>query len=125
MSPASDIRSVGDLKQHILRIYNSTNQAVWGAGVREQRVDLLGDRVLVVAVHQRVPALAALDRTRRDLTRQLDVALVDLYKDVFSSALEQELGVGVRAVLKDYDPDTELSCTLVVLDAPLNVAVER
>jgi hypothetical protein len=109
----------GELKQLILRLYNATNQAVWGAGVREQRVDLLGDRILVMAVHQRVPALAALDATRRELTRQVDVALVDHYKTVFSAELERELGVGVRAVLKDYDPDTQLSSTLVVLDQPL------
>lgn len=119
MSAINDVRSTGELKQLILRTYNATNQAVWGTGVREQRVDLLGDRVLIVAVHQRVPALAALDDTRRDLTRQVDVALVDHYKGVFSAELERLLGVGVRAVLKDYDPDTQLSCTLVVLDVPL------
>jgi hypothetical protein len=117
----SDVGSVGELKQLILRLYNSTNQAVWGTGVQQQRVEILGDRILVVAVHQRVPALAALDPTRRDLTRQVDVALVDLYKSVFAAELERELGVGVRAVLKDYDPDTQLSCTVVVLDQPVGV----
>lgn len=114
-------RSPGEVKQLILRLYNSTNQAVWGTGVQRQRVDLLGDRILVVAVHQRVPALAALDPSRRDLTRQVDVALVDHYKALFSEALEESLGVDVRAVLKDYDPDTQLSSTLVVLERPLAV----
>ena len=122
MSTLDNVRSTGELKQLILRIYNATNQAVWGTGVKEQRVELLGDRVLVVAVHQRVPALAALDGTRRDLTRQVDVALVDHYKGVFAGELQRVLGVGVRAVLKDYDPDTQLSCTLVVLEQPIAVA---
>jgi hypothetical protein len=121
MSTPDNVRSTGELKQLILRIYNATNQAVWGTGVREQRVDLLGDRVLVVAVHQRVPALAALDGTRRDLTRQVDVALIDHYKGVLSAELQRVLGVGVRAVLKDYDPDTQLSCTLVVFEQPITV----
>jgi hypothetical protein len=45
----------GELKQRILRRYNATNQAVWGAGVREQRVELLGaDRVRVPHHGQRV-----------------------------------------------------------------------
>ena len=123
MSSTNDLRTTGELKQLILRIYNATNQVVWGTGVREQRVDLLGDRVLIVAVHQRVPALSALDGAHRELTRQVDVALVDHFKGVFSAEFEQTLGVGVRANRKDYDPDTQLSCTLLVLDAPL--VVER
>ena len=36
--------------------------------------------------------------------------------------VERWRGVGVRAVLKDYDPDTQLSSTLVVLDQPLVTA---
>jgi uncharacterized protein YbcI len=111
----------GELKQHILRIYNATNQQVWGAGVRQQRVDLLHEQIVIVAVHQRVPALAALDQHRRDLTRQVDTALVDHYKSVFQAALESELGLRVATVLKDYDPQTQFSGTVVVLAEPLSL----
>ena len=121
----SDTATAGELKQRILTIYNATNQHVWGTGVRQQRVELLRDQVMVVAVHQRVPALASLDHTRRDLTRQVDVALVDLYKSVFRAALETELGLNVSAVLKDYDPATQLSCTVVVLGQPLSLKSGR
>lgn len=113
--------SAGELKQRILGIYNATNRQVWGTGVRQQRVELLRDQILVVAVHQRVAALASLDATRRDLTRQVDVALVDHYKSVFKAELESALDLSISAVLKDYDPKTELSCTLVVLDQPLSL----
>lgn len=111
----------GELKQRILRIYNATNQQVWGAGVRQQRVDLQPEQIVIVAVHQRVPALAALDQHRRDLTRQVDTALVDHYKSVFQAALERELGLRVAAVLKDYDPQTQFSGTVVVLAEPLSL----
>ena len=117
MTQASQQRSPGELKQLILRIYNSVNQSVSGMGVRQQRVDLLGDSILVVAEHQRIHALAALDDTRRQLTREVDVALIDRYKDLLKTELETVLGVGVRTILKDYDPVTQLACTLVVLDA--------
>lgn len=112
--------SPGELKQAVLRLYNAANQAVWGAGVREQQVDLLEDRILVVALHQRVPALASLDATRRSLTREVDVALMDQFKQHLARALQEELGLGVRAVLKDYDPDTQLACTVAVLSEPLS-----
>lgn len=111
-----DGRGAGALKQQILRVYNEVNQLMSGVGTRRQRVDLLGDRVLIVAEHQRVPALAALDGTRRQLTRELDVALVDRFKEVLVARLQPVLGVGIRAVLKDYDPVSQLACTLVVLD---------
>lgn len=114
--------SSGEWKQLVLRIYNAVNQAVTGVGVRRQRVDLLGDRILVVAEHQRIPALAALDPTRRTLTREVDTALVDLYKNILTKELEDALGIGVRTILKDYDPATELACTLVVLESELPVA---
>ncbi len=120
-----EITNAGELKQRILAIYNATNQQVWGTGVRQQRVELLRDQILVVAVHQRVPALASLDATRRDLTRQVDVALVDLYKTVFKAELETALGLRVSAVLKDYDPKTQLSCTVIVLDRPLSFPATR
>jgi hypothetical protein len=90
----AEVTTPGELKQLILRTYNATNQQVWGTGVQQQRVELLEDRILVVAVHQRSPALAALDASRRDLTRQLDVALVDLYKELLKPQLERLLGVG-------------------------------
>jgi hypothetical protein len=117
MTEATQQRSPGELKQLILRIYNAVNQSVSGMGVRQQRVDLLGDRILVVAEHQRIRALAALDDTRRQLTREVDVALIDRYKHLLKEELEAVLGVGVRTILKDYDPVTQLACTLVVLDA--------
>ena len=120
MVAKTDGMTAGELKQRILTIYNATNQQVWGTGVRQQRVELLRDQILVVAVHQRVPALASLDATRRDLTRGVDVALVDLYKSVFREALESGLGLGIVAVLKDYDPETQLSCTVIMLDQPLS-----
>lgn len=114
------IATPGELKQAILRVYNATNQSVWGAGVREQQVELLGDRILIVAWHQRVPALASLDRTQRSLTREVDAALIDEFKRRITVALRDELGLDVRAVLKDYDPDTQLACTFVLLDQQLS-----
>jgi hypothetical protein len=114
--------TAGELKQRILGLYNATNQEIWGAGVRQQRVELLGDRILVVAVHQRVPALAALDEERRDLTRQVDVALMDRYKALFRTKLEDLLGLRVVTVLKDYDPETQVSCTVAMLEASLQTA---
>lgn len=108
--------STGQLKQEILRVYNSVNQEMWGIGVRQQRVDVMSDRILIVAEHQRVPVLKLLDPTHRDLTRQVDTALIDQNKRWLARELESALGLKVRTILKDYDPVTQLSATVVLLE---------
>jgi hypothetical protein len=109
----------GALKQEILRLYNAVNQEMWRVGVRRQRVDLLGDRIVIVAEHERVPALAVLDADHRPLTRMVDGALLDENKRRLADVLGEALGVGIRVVLKDYDPTTQLAATVVLLDRPL------
>ena len=119
--PSSGARTAGQLKQEILRIYNAVNQQISGVGVSRQRVDLLDDRILIVAEHQRVRALASLDDSQRDVTRAVDVALVDESKRRLAVELRDVLGLAVRVILKDYDPVTQLAATVMILDGPLPV----
>lgn len=111
---------MGALKQEILRLYNAVNQDMWRVGVRQQRVDVLNDRIVIVAEHERVPALALLDVDHRPLTRMVDGALIDENKRRLKAALGEALGLSIRAVLKDYDPDTQLAATVILLDQPLS-----
>lgn len=112
-------RSVPVLKREIIRLYNEINQDMYAVGVRQQRVELLGDKILVLAEHQRVPALAALDCQNRSLTRMVDAALLDEYKARLRSRVEALLGMPIRAILKDYDPVTQLAGTIICLDGQL------
>ncbi|MFG1830854.1 hypothetical protein [Micromonospora chersina] len=118
-------RTPGDLKQEILRVYNAVNQGIAGVGVSRQRVDLVGDRILILAKHQRVKSLAALDSAHREITREVDVALLDEGKRRLAQELKDKIGLAVRVVLKDYDPSTEIAATVVVLDAPLVLTETR
>ncbi|MCW3820422.1 DUF2294 domain-containing protein [Micromonospora sp. DR5-3] len=118
-------RTPGELKQEILRVYNAVNQGIAGVGVSRQRVDLLDDRILILAQHQRVKALAALDSAHRDITREVDVALLDEGKRRLAQEFKDKIGLPVRVVLKDYDPDTEIAATVVVLETPLALEESR
>jgi uncharacterized protein YbcI len=117
--PADPAIRLGSLKQEILRLYNAVNQEMWGVGVRQQRVDMLADRIVIVAEHERVPALAVLDADHRPLTRMVDGALIDENKRRLREVLTEALGITIRAVLKDYDPDSQLAATVILLDQPL------
>lgn len=107
----------GSTRHTILKTYNRITQSFTGSGVRQQHVDLLPSGFLIVAEHHRIPALAALDDIRRDLTREVDAALVDLFKPRLKSALETDLGVRIRVVLWDYDPATSVAATTCLLAA--------
>lgn len=113
---------LGTLKQEVMRIYNAVNQEMFATGVKRLRVDVLGSKILIVAEHQRVSALAALDATNRPLTRMTDVALLDANKARLKEEIEKSLPIKVRTILKDYDPFTEIAGTIIVTTEPLEVA---
>lgn len=114
--------SAGQLKQDILKTYNAVNQEMFVAGVSQQRVEILGDRVLILAEHRRIPTLAVLDQIDPAAARIADTALVRENKRRLAAALETLIGVPVRTILKDYDGATGLAATVVVFAAPIPAA---
>ncbi|AJY76469.1 Na-translocating system protein MpsC family protein [Paenibacillus beijingensis] len=106
--------STGVLKQEIIKIYNSINQEIFGVGIKSQRIDILGEKVFIFAHHKRIPALKILDDANRTLTASVDMLVMEANKRMLKEQLEKGLGLEVAAVLKDYDPKTELSATIIV-----------
>lgn len=111
-------RTAGEWKQEILRLYNRVNQDLAGSGVSRQRVHLTDEHIVIVATHQRVPALTTISTVDAALGRWADAAVLDATKARLSESL-RELGVDVVSVLKDYDPAAELAATVIVMGGPL------
>lgn len=116
-SPPSP-RTIGEWKQEVLRLYNSVNQEITGAGVSRQRVQISDEHIVVVAEHHRVRTLATIASFDAVLGRWADAAILDAAKVRLAEVLT-DLGVDVVSVLKDYDPVAELTATVIVLRAPL------
>jgi hypothetical protein len=111
--------SLAELKQDILRINNNLNIAMYGVGLRKQRIFIIDDTaVMIVADHKRIPALAALDLTERTTTRFIDSALLEEYKKKLEEELKVQLQLPVKCVLKDYTPKHELATTVILLEEP-------
>lgn len=105
-----------DIKQEIIRINNSLNISIYGTGLRRQRVAILDEKIIIIiADNKRIPALAALDDTDRMTTRMVDVALLNEYKNKLKNEIEQQAGLAVKCILKDYDPGAELAATVIIL----------
>ncbi|WP_187355153.1 Na-translocating system protein MpsC family protein [Paenibacillus tengchongensis] len=122
------IASAGQWKQDILRIYNEINKKLFNAGVRQQKVDFVGNKIIILSINSRVPVLKVLDTHAAAASREINLVLHEVFKSEIKQAFMDEFQVNIRAVLKDYDVETEYSGTIIILEKDLehylNVTLE-
>jgi hypothetical protein len=106
--------SPGQLKQEILKIYNTVNQEIFGIGIRSQRVEVMEGKVLIFATHKRITPLKILDESQRLLTRIFDNAIIEANKAMLAERVEEQLQLPVEVIFKDYDPRTEQALTVII-----------
>ena len=104
------------LKQELIKVYNSVNQEMYSIGVSSQRIEFLGDKIIIFAIHKRIPALRVLDEEYDVLTSMIDSVLIKKNKQQLAERLQTVIEVPIRTILKDYDPHTELTVTVIVLE---------
>ncbi|QRG66250.1 Na-translocating system protein MpsC family protein [Brevibacillus choshinensis] len=119
------VLSAGQFKQELTKVYNEVNLQLFQIGVKRLRVDFVGDRILFMTYHRRVPAIRSVDEKNRELTRMMDILLIDEFKVLLKERLEVKYEIKVVSILKDYDPETELSATVVVLDQNVETYLQR
>ncbi|MFS0723556.1 Na-translocating system protein MpsC family protein [Paenibacillus sp. 1P07SE] len=107
--------TAGELKQEIVKIYNTINQEIFGIGITSQKIDIAGDKVYISATHKRIPAMKILDKDHRTLTASVDMLLMEENKRLLREQLERHLGLDVKLIHKDYDYRTEYSGTVIIL----------
>lgn len=111
--------TIGELKQEIIKIYNSINQEIFGIGIKSQKIEVVGDKVFIFATHKRIPALKVLDAQYRALTANVDVLLVEENKKMLKEQINNTLNLNAKFIFKDYDYETELSVTVIIFDQTL------
>ncbi|MCI1696077.1 Na-translocating system protein MpsC family protein [Aneurinibacillus aneurinilyticus] len=114
-------KSIGDLKQALSREYNQVNKHLFDAGVRKQQVDCIGNKIVFTTLHKRVYAMRTIDGRNRDLTRTLDVMLIDEFKQHLRKHFTATFGFSIVSIFKDYDPHTELAVTVIILEEDVEV----
>lgn len=118
--------NISSFKRKLLKIFNDTYLVVFGFGVKRLTIDIAGNRITIVGEHSRLPGLIALDETNRFVTRMTDVALLDECKKRIRMALEESIPeVKVRTILKDYDPATEITATVIVTDQAIDTLYQN
>lgn len=108
--------TLGNFKQDIIKEYNDANYRIFGIGVIRQKVDIQGERILITAMHRRIPALGYLSRLNDDVSELADHYLIKGFKQDFKQRLVEKYAFEVVSILKDYDPIVELSATLIIME---------
>lgn len=108
--------TAGELKQDLLRVYNAINKKIFNVGVKQQKVDFVGNKIIIVSRNSRVPVLKLLDENYPLSTRQLDHLLFQVFKQEIKTSLEEQFPFKIISILKDYDAETEFSGTIVFLE---------
>ncbi|KAA9030658.1 Na-translocating system protein MpsC family protein [Niallia endozanthoxylica] len=110
------ILSPGQFKQELIKDYNTVNLRMFDIGVKSQKVDILGEKVIIFATHKRISSLKYLDESNRLITRIVDVTIIDSFKMELKKIMEDKYGMKVLSIMKDYDPEIECSVTIIILD---------
>lgn len=107
--------TAGHFKQELIKDYNNINLKMFNTGVIRQKVDIIDNKIMILAVHKRIPSLKFLDGRDRFITRMADITIIDTFKEEIKKIIEEKYNIQVVSVLKDYDPYSEYSGTIIVL----------
>ncbi len=118
-------QTVGSFKQELIKDYNEINLRLFDIGVKSQKVEIVGDKILIFANHKRIPSLKYLDEINRFVTRITDIALIDSYKDHLGKILKEKYGMNVLSILRDYDPEIEIAGTIIILDRDASAYISK
>jgi hypothetical protein len=115
------VKQIGEFKQKLLKINNQVNQDLYGMGLMWQKIDIIEDRIIIVAGNKRIPALAKIDDKSAFTTRLMDLALLNEFKIRLREEFENNFPYKIKSVMKDYDPKAQLAATIIILENPLEI----
>ena len=110
---------MGEFKQEILKINNAVNMEIFNQGLNYHRVDIVGDKAIIIARNNRVKVLRVLDNFDVSTSRVADLALLTEFKRRFVKVAEEHFGVPILSFVKDYDPKLEMSVSVIFFEHPI------
>ncbi len=79
---------LGEFKQELMKVNNRVNMEVFNQGLKNQKGEVVNDKVLIIAHNNRVKVLSVVDKTDMVTTRMMDLALIKVFNDRFVVAFE-------------------------------------
>ncbi|HHY41344.1 MAG TPA: DUF2294 family protein [Thermoanaerobacterales bacterium] len=113
------MKSIGDFKQEVIKINNQINEEMYGRGLDWQKIDILGDKIIILALNRRISVLKHVDEKDAFTARLMDLALLNEFKIRFKKQFEERFQLKIRTILKDYDPVNQLAGTIIITVQPV------
>ncbi|MFT8320949.1 MAG: Na-translocating system protein MpsC family protein [Bacillus sp. (in: firmicutes)] len=109
-------RTLGELKQAIMKENNQVNQAIFKVGLIEQQISIVDSKIIILAKHKRIPVLEIIESSSDNLAEIIDRLLIEKYKSLLQKNLTERLHFTIELILKDYDSIKEISGTIIILN---------
>lgn len=104
-----------ETRKKLSAIYNEIAKELFGFGTTLLRVTIENQMITFQAKHRRSPRSQALEGEAPALKLEVDFRMSLLYKKKLRERLEEEIGLPLEAVLRDYDAPTQWAITNVIL----------
>lgn len=102
-------------RKKLCQLYNEISKELFGFGTTLLKASVDRHLITIHAKHRRSPRSAALEGEAPALKYEVDFYMSSIYKKRIREKLEQELGLAIEAVLRDYDPPTQWAITNIIL----------
>lgn len=110
-----DLKDSNMYKKRLCQLYNEVSKELFGFGTTLLKVAIDRNIITFHAKHPRSPRSTALEGEAPALKYEVDFYMSSIYKKKLKEKLQQELGLGIEAVLRDYDPPTQWAITNIIL----------
>ncbi len=119
------LKNIGDFKQELIKINNKVNEEMYGRGLDWQKIDIIGDKIIVLSLNQRISVLRHIDEKDSLTARLMDLALLNEFKIRMKAYFEEKFQLNIRSILKDYDPVNQLAGMIIVTEEPVEKFFEE
>ncbi|UUZ91406.1 hypothetical protein LJK87_38120 [Paenibacillus sp. P25] len=102
-------------KKKLCHLYNEVAKELFGVGTTLLKASIDQNIITFHAKHRRSARSTALEGEAPALKYEVDFYMSSIYKKKVREKLEQEMGLSIEAVLRDYDPPTQWAITNVIL----------
>lgn len=112
---AMPIQDTSESRKTLSHIYNEIAKELFGFGTTLLKVTIENNIITFYAKHRRSPRSAALEGEAPALKLEVDFRMSLLYKKRLRERIEEEMGLQMEAVLRDYDAATQWAITNIIL----------
>jgi len=119
------LKNIGDFKQELIKINNQVNEEMYGRGLDWQKIDIIGDKIIILALNRRISVLRHIDEKDAFTARLMDLALLNEFKIRIKTYFEDKFQLKVRTILKDYDPVNQLAGMIIITVEPVEEFFEK